>query len=97
MAAARFFARRSKFETTPVLVIVDLGESGRLRFDLTTTTALKKITQLEAALDDGSMCSIQFEKPDMTLRFSMVRSKARKLAEDIADLLDEVEATNASA
>jgi len=95
----RLYAKRGRDAATPVLVVADLGKSGVVRSDMTVDDATRFAQNLDLWCDakTGEAVGITIPLESGSLQLVTVESKARRLGQQVADLLDEVEPADASA
>ena len=90
----RLYAKRGRDAAKPVLVVADLGKSGVVRADMTVDEATRFAQNLDLWCDAkaGDAVGITIPLESGSLQLVTVESKARRLGQQVADLLELLEA-----
>lgn len=90
----RLFARKGRDTARPVLVVADLGKSGVVRADMTVDEATRFVQNLDLWCDAKACESVGVIIPLGlgSLQLIVGEAKARRLGNQVVDLLEELEA-----
>ena len=90
----RLYAKRGRDAARPVLVVADLGKAGIIRADMTVDEATRFAQNLDLWCDAKACESVALSIPLGlgSLQLVTVESKARRLGDQVVDLLEELEA-----
>ena len=90
----KLYAKRGRDTARPVLVVADLGKSGIIRADMTVDDATRFAQNLDLWCDAKACESVAVSIPLGlgSLQLVVGESKARRLGNQVADLLEELEA-----
>lgn len=90
----RLYAKRGRDAAKPVLVVADLGKGGVVRADMTVDEATRFAQNLDLWCDakSGDTVGITIPLESGSLQLVTGESKARRLGQQVADLLELLEA-----